>query len=73
MGHLMSAGREELHRILKAVIHDLELDGYAREQIASAMAARGIQILFGEAPMDALQALDMARRVVLEQDEELLQ
>jgi hypothetical protein len=68
----MSAGREELHRILKAVIHDLELDGYAREQIASAMAARGIQILFG-APMDALQALDMARRVVLEQDEELLQ
>jgi hypothetical protein len=64
--------REELHRILKAVIHDLELDGYAREQIASAMAARGIQILFG-GPMDALQALDMARRVVLEQDEELLQ
>ena len=68
----MSAGREELHRILKAVIHDLEIDGYAREQIASAMAARGIQILFG-VPMDALQALDMARRVVLEQDEELLQ
>jgi predicted O-linked N-acetylglucosamine transferase (SPINDLY family) len=43
----MSAGREELHRILKAVIHDLEIDGYAREQIASAMAAQGIQILFG--------------------------
>jgi len=69
----MSAAREELHRILSAVIHDLERDGYAREQIASAMAARGIQILFGEAPMNALQALDMARRVVLEQDEELLQ
>jgi hypothetical protein len=64
--------REDLHRILKAVIHDLEIDGYAREQIASAMAALGIQILFG-GPMDALQALDMARRVVLEQDEELLQ
>ena len=68
----MSASREELHRILKAVIHDLEIDGYAREQIASAMAVRGIQILFG-GPMDALQALDMARRVVLEQDDELLQ
>ena len=68
----MSAGREELHRILKAVIHDLERDGFAAEQVASAMAAIGISILFG-APMDALQALDMARRVVLEQDEELLQ
>lgn len=73
MGLLMSAGREELHRILKAVIHDLEIDGYAREAIASAMAAVGISILFGEAPMNALQALDMARRVVLEQHEELLQ
>ena len=69
----MSAARDELHRILKAVIHDLERDGFAAEQVASAMAAIGIQILFGEAPMNALQALDMARRVVLEQDEELLQ
>jgi hypothetical protein len=68
----MSAGLEELHRILKAVIHDLEIDGYAREQVAAAMAAIGIRILFG-APMDALQVLDMARRVVLEQNEEPLQ
>ena len=35
------------------------------------MAARGIRSV--PAPMDALQALDMARRVVLEQDEEMLQ
>ena len=70
----MSAGREELHRILKAVIADLERDGFAVEQIASDMVVLGIHILFGDETIEALRALNRAQKVLLDrQDEEWLQ
>jgi len=70
----MSASREELHRILKAVMADLERDGYAPEQIASAMAVLGLKQIFGEEKQQALRLLDAARKIVAGQrDDEWLQ
>ena len=66
----MTAGREELHRILKAVIADLERDGYAREAVAAAMTAIGIKSIFGEEKEQALGMLDAARNVVARQEDE---
>ena len=62
----MSPAREELHRILSAVIEDLQRDGYAIEQIGAAMTVLGMQALFGNNKQQALKALDYARRAIAE-------
>ena len=66
----MTANSAELHRILKAVMADLERDGYAPEQIASAMAVLGLKQIFGEEKQQALKLLDAARRLVAGQHED---
>jgi hypothetical protein len=66
----MSASREELLRILKAVIADLERDGYAATQVAAAMTVIGISRIFGEEKEQALRMLEAARKVVARQEDE---
>ena len=72
-GVLMTPARDELHRILTAVIEDLQRDGYALEQIGAAMTVLGMQQLFGTNKQGALKALDYARSAVAEQEGEWLQ
>ena len=69
----MSAARDELHRILTAVIEDLQRDGYALEQIGAAMTVLGMQQLFGTNKQGALKALDYARHAIAAQEGEWLQ
>jgi hypothetical protein len=69
----MTPARDELHRILTAVIEDLQRDGFAAEQIGAAMTVLGMQQLFGTNKQGALKALDYARHAVAEQEKEWLQ
>jgi hypothetical protein len=62
----MSPARDELHRILTAVIEDLQRDGYAVEQIGATMTVIGMQSLFGNNKEQAIKALDYARRALAE-------
>lgn len=66
----MSAARDELLRILNAVVDDLERDGYSAEQIAAAMVAIGADHLFCEGKHLALALLDAVRRSVAKQDDD---
>jgi hypothetical protein len=69
----MTAAREQLHRILKAVIHDLERDGYAREAIASEMLLLGLRGVAGDDTHSVLNLLDGLRNIALRPEDKLPQ
>jgi len=69
----MTPARAELHRILAAVMRDLQRDGYTVEQVGAAMMVLGLQQLFGSNKEFTLLALEQVRRAVAEEKAEWLQ
>ena len=65
----MNAPRDDLHRILKAVIHDLQRDGYALGDIASEMLLLGLRGVAGDDTHSVLNLLDGLRNIALRPEE----